>query len=266
MFSFKTNRLTVAIILIPVLYGIILYVPPILFFACLFLVILSAQYEFYRLFFRDRANGQIALGLALGGMTSILFYQSEVGHGLLVAILMTVLIVQLFSFRDIKTTLTDSALLFTGVIYPTGLLSYLILLRKADPHWILFLLMVVWMGDAAAYYVGTSLGKRKLCPAISPNKTIEGAIGGLLGSLLAAVVGQSFVSMPISRGELIVFTLSLGTLAQLGDLVESMFKRSAGVKDSSSFIPAHGGFLDKLDSIAFAAPLFYYYLLMRGIL
>ncbi|MBI3805833.1 MAG: phosphatidate cytidylyltransferase [Nitrospirae bacterium] len=265
----KRSRLTTAIILLPVLYLLIQKLPPFVFFLFAAAVILRVQYEFYLLSFRNRAPGLIYLGLALGFLLCLgfyrldLFWQARSGPSLVIVPLFILLIVILFSFREIQTTLTDAAVVFLGMIYIAGFLSHLILLRQMPQGslLILFLLMLVWIGDAAAYYVGKSIGRRKLYPEVSPNKTVEGSIGGLAGSFLATVLAQSTFLPIFTWSDFVWVPLVVGSMGQLGDLVESMFKRSAGVKDSSALIPAHGGLFDKLDSVAFAAPVFYYYLL-----
>jgi phosphatidate cytidylyltransferase len=106
--------------------------------------------------------------------------------------------------------------------------------------------------------VGRSVGGPKLYSAISPNKTVSGSIGGFFASLAGGAIAKLFFVSVLSWGEVTALSLLLGGVGQLGDLVESMFKRSSGVKDSSSIIPAHGGAMDKLDGVAFATPLLYY--------
>lgn len=126
---------------------------------------------------------------------------------------------------------------------------------------LMFLLICVWVSDSAAYYAGRAFGRRKLAPAISPNKTIVGSVAGILGSVLSAVVLRwfSFVSWPVYFVILAGFFLSI--VAQFGDLAESMIKRDAGVKDSGALIPGHGGILDRVDALLFTVPVFYYSLL-----
>jgi phosphatidate cytidylyltransferase len=132
-----------------------------------------------------------------------------------------------------------------------------------------FLLFVVWAGDIAAYYVGRTFGKHKLAPRLSPNKTWEGAIGSIAGSLVAAggllALADGFTqwnSAKLSYPEEIWYWLVLAVIvniaAQLGDLVESALKRSAGVKDSGTLLPGHGGVLDRIDSLLLAAPMLWY--------
>lgn len=271
--NFKSSRLATAVVLLPILYLLIQLLPPFFFFVLAVAVILRVQYEFYLLIFRNRETVPISLGLGLGFLFSLSFYRADLfwggrsGPAVVTLSLMAVLLVTLFSFNDIKTTLIHSAAIFLGVAYISGFLSHLILLRQMARGrvLILFLLLIVWAGDAAAYYVGKSMGRHKLYPEVSPNKTIEGAIGGLAGSLLGTLAAQ-FTFLPIFKGfDFILIPLLVGGMGQLGDLTESMMKRSAGVKDASSLIPAHGGLFDKLDSVAFAAPVLYYYLLwMKG--
>ncbi|MEO2055536.1 MAG: phosphatidate cytidylyltransferase [Nitrospira sp.] len=268
--NIKQSRLAIAFILLPILYALLRFLPPFFFFLFVSVIILRVQYEFYRLFFKGGANRTVAVGLGLGFLLSISFFQkaSLVEEPLfpiamvIFFVLMGVLICTLFSFRDIKSALIDSAVLFLGVLYISGFLSHLIFIRHIPDgrFLIVFLLLVIWGGDAGAYYIGKAIGKRKLYPRVSPNKTVEGSIGGLLGSFLGGSLAKLTFLPMFSWGELLFISLLLGGFGQLGDLTESLFKRSAGVKDSSSLVAAHGGLYDKLDSIAFAAPVFYYYL------
>ena len=114
-------------------------------------------------------------------------------------------------------------------------------------------------GDSAAYYVGTAIGKHKLYPTVSPNKSVEGSVGGLLGSIIGAFIAKMTFFPQLSSADCIIAATLLGILGQAGDLFESMLKRSFGVKDSGCIVPGHGGMLDRLDSILFAAPAAYIY-------
>jgi len=125
-------------------------------------------------------------------------------------------------------------------------------------HALLFLLLVIWTCDSAAFYAGSRLGKRKLAPKISPNKTVEGFAAGLLSSIPVAVIFYLLAPGDWGLGFLIMSAAGIALLGQAGDLVESALKRSAGVKDSGSLIPGHGGVLDRIDSLLFTLPLFYY--------
>ncbi len=126
---------------------------------------------------------------------------------------------------------------------------------------ILGVFILIWVNDSFAYLVGKNFGKRKLLERISPNKTIEGFIGGMVFTLVGGyVLSLYFTKMTLINW--LVFAAIVSVFGVLGDLIESMFKRHAGVKDSSNFIPGHGGFLDRLDSVVFAAPFIFIYLLV----
>lgn len=118
----------------------------------------------------------------------------------------------------------------------------------------------IWLCDTAAYFVGLGMGKHKLFPRVSPNKTWEGAVAGFLAAVGTAVGAQVLFLEYLSVGQAVVFGIIVGVFGQLGDLVESLFKRDAGVKDSSAIIPGHGGVYDRFDSLLFVSPLLYLYL------
>lgn len=126
--------------------------------------------------------------------------------------------------------------------------------------WIIFLFATVWIVDTAAFYVGWQLGSTKLAPVVSPNKTVAGFIGGLAGAALSAGIFHFIFLDQVGFTRLILPGLAIAVFGQLGDLVESIFKREVGKKDSSNLIPGHGGALDRFDSILFAAPALYLYL------
>jgi len=152
------------------------------------------------------------------------------------------------------------------LLYPVWSLSHLILYLDSGSgrRALLFLLLCVWVCDSAAYYVGSALGRRKLAPQISPNKTIAGAVGGTLGAAGTAILLKWLNLVPWSIFFALGAGLCIAVLAQIGDLAESMVKRDAGVKDSGSLIPGHGGILDRVDALFFAVPALYYTLLLSG--
>ena len=151
-----------------------------------------------------------------------------------------------------------------GVVYIPVLLSYLILIRDGEQmegaKWIILLLAIVFAGDVGALYTGTFLGKHKLNPAVSPKKTIEGSLGGIVVNIVVGVCFKALLLPELSWGVSFLFFISLGIMGQMGDLFESGLKRVAKVKDSGGIFPGHGGILDRLDSLTFTAPLFLHYL------
>jgi phosphatidate cytidylyltransferase len=155
----------------------------------------------------------------------------------------------------LKDALPKAALATLGIVYCCGLLGFVVLLSREMR---VVLLAVVWVGEAAAYYGGRTLGRHPLAPGISPKKTVEGAFAGLIGSVTAGVVLGVYLT-DHSSGPLLAAAFLAGLAAQAGDLAESALKRSAGVKDSSAILPGHGGMLDRLDGILFAAPVLYWF-------
>ncbi len=183
------------------------------------------------------------------------------------------LIAAVFTARENTNALPSWALSVVGVIYVPFLLSHLILLRAVNTPlsnglvtpwvssgfaWIVFALATTWLGDTFAYFVGRSLGRTPLAPHISPKKTWEGSIGGLIGAALTGLGCVYLFGLPISPMAGAVLGAVAGIIGPLGDLAESQIKRQIGVKDVGSLLPGHGGILDRIDSILFMVPVVYY--------
>ncbi|MCK4241924.1 MAG: CDP-archaeol synthase [Dehalococcoidia bacterium] len=150
-----------------------------------------------------------------------------------------------------------------GIIYIGWMLSHFIPLRALDDgrEWVLFLLFATFATDTAAFFCGRAWGKRSLAPVISPGKTWEGALGGLLAAIAASLILATILNLPIPYWQVTILGILIGIFAQLGDLSESLLKRSAGVKESGTLIPGHGGLLDRLDSVVFTVVVVYYYVI-----
>lgn len=153
------------------------------------------------------------------------------------------------------------AVCLAGLLYVPLLMSVLPLLKKEGlEHWITVSLCIAFFSDTVAYVFGRLFGKHKLYPAVSPKKTWQGAFGGVLGSLIATtVVGAMWLVPTLSLGHAVVLGVLANVCGQAGDLVESMLKRTHGVKDSSNLLPGHGGMLDRIDAMIYVAPVVYYY-------
>lgn len=146
----------------------------------------------------------------------------------------------------------QAAMLFLGMVYVGLGFAYLAETRNApDGHglfWTLLMLASIWSSDAGAYFTGRRIGKNKLWPAISPNKTVEGAIGGMVWAVIAAVIFALFSGDLLSIGRASLLGLSAAVVGQMGDLIQSAYKRVYGIKDSGTLLPGHGGILDRCDS------------------
>lgn len=170
----------------------------------------------------------------------------------------------LYSFTRFNT---DRRIVDTGIkavqalVYIPLMLSFAVLIRDGSDgmRWLFLILAVVFAGDIGALYAGTYFGKRKLCPSVSPGKTIEGSLGGLLANVAVGSLFKLALFPRLIWGESILFFLILGIVGQVGDLYESEFKRAAGVKDSGVILPGHGGLLDRIDALLFALPVAYFF-------
>lgn len=252
------DRLITAAVALPVLAAGVLLLPPWAFALILGVIAAGGQWELYRMHFPKDMPGAVWPALA-GGVLVVAV--TPAGHRLeaLVLALLVVLVARLLSGRPHAAALGETGVLALGLFYVAFLLSHVAALDAAGgARWVFFLLFVTWSGDASAYWIGSRFGQRRLTE-ISPGKTVEGTLGGIAASVAAAYVGMTFAP-GLSALDPLWIGLSLGVLAVLGDLTESLFKRGAGVKDSGALIPGHGGVLDKLDSFLFTAPALFYYL------
>lgn len=260
-----SKRVLAALVFLPVFYLIVSAASPIPFVIAVAVASVLGQLEFYRMCGADglvplRAAGIVA-GLALLGV----FHFGCGGTAvipLLTAVFLLLCTFRLFSPRDTKGALEEIAVTLAGIIYVSWLLGHQILLRgmEGGAHLIFLLYLTTWAGDTGAYYAGRMAGRTKLYEKISPKKTWEGAVGGLIASIGAAILIKYWFMPGLSVGQCVVIGCLLGVSGQIGDLVESLMKRSLSVKDSGSIIPGHGGILDRVDSLLFSGPVLYYYL------
>jgi phosphatidate cytidylyltransferase len=162
--------------------------------------------------------------------------------------------------QQLAEVLPRASAMLLGVVYIFGGWKCAILLRDASPYWLLFALAINWVGDISAYYVGKNLGVHKLARQISPGKSWEGAIASIVVSIAFGVIYLSRFSPLMPAIQAIALSVLANVAGQLGDLAESALKRGAGVKDSGTILPGHGGLLDRVDSALFTMPAVYVYL------
>jgi len=163
-----------------------------------------------------------------------------------------------------KFTFDDAGFAVLAVLYIGIGFYYFIQTREAGLVFLFYALAVVWVTDSGAYFIGRAMGKHKLWPDISPNKTVEGAIGGIVCALAAAALFAAFADLDIPFPKLMIVTVILSIFGQIGDLAESALKRHYGVKDSGNIMPGHGGILDRCDSWLFVLPLLHFLHVLNG--
>ncbi|HJW92523.1 MAG TPA: phosphatidate cytidylyltransferase [Thermoanaerobaculia bacterium] len=235
------------------------------FDATIALVAGLALYEFLILGERKgyRVPKTICIAVMLFIVGAFVLEPISVEMGVFIALLLIPASYVFNSGNMLEDSLPSSAIAVMSTLYVGMLGGSLIRLRNDfpldGPKLVFFLLIVVWLGDSGAYYVGRTFGKHRLSPRISPKKSIEGFAGGIATSFIAAIVIHFtfFPRFPLVHAAICGIVLSMAGV--VGDLAESMWKRSAAVKDSGTLIPGHGGFLDRFDSIFFTAPLLYVY-------
>lgn len=255
------KRVLSGLVLILVVLGIVQYGSPQLFAVLVTAAVLAGWVEYVRLISHIGIQVNPIVGGGLCLLLAFCFYRNDY-YLIWLAVSILSLFISGYAFRAaLEDALNQVAYSMLGVVYVSGLMSYFILLRGMEHgNSILFyLFMVVWSGDIAAYYVGKNIGKTPLAPKISPGKTREGSAAGLVGSVAGGVAAKYLFFEALPLNHCLIMAVLCGTMGQLGDLTESLFKRRAGVKDSGSLIPGHGGVLDRLDSLMFAGPAFYLY-------
>jgi phosphatidate cytidylyltransferase len=261
------KRIASAFVLVPAFLAFVIWAAPPYFLIGLGVIGTLCLYEYFGLVRAMGLRAQPWYGYATFWCLLAGFHLKWLPPVLLLSI---VLMAGFLAAAGRRDALRDRALglmaNMTGTLYLALFLYPALPLRfefgsRLGLHWLIILLAVIWVGDTAALFVGKSIGRTPLAPTISPKKTNEGALGGLAGGTLAAVLIQHFLFKDLPLNHVIFASLLLGVSGQLGDLAESMLKRAAQVKDSSHIIPGHGGVLDRIDSLLFALPVQYLYLL-----
>jgi phosphatidate cytidylyltransferase len=262
------KRVISGLLFLPIFYLVAWKLQPVFFTALVLIAAVVGLAEFYRM---ARARGirpNAALGSALGALVVLdahypLFSGAGAAH--LAAGVLFFMTVRLFSPRPVEGALEDVAATVFGVLYVALLFSFQVSIRIGldGKQWLVFLYFVIWASDIGAYAVGLPFGRHRLYEKVSPKKSVEGLIGALLASAGMALLCRAWFLPSLGITEAVVLALVLAAVGTIGDLAESLFKRSAGIKDSGGVIPGHGGVLDRMDSMLFAAPVLFYYLRMR---
>lgn len=261
-----------------VLAAFVIQTGGVLFAGFALVLALLAWFEYVRAF-SERGMG-LTFGTGLAGIT-LLWYAGWQGNVELMTAVSTLIVLAILLesvLRHGSVSIMDAVTSIAGVLYFGFPFAYMVMLRDMQPGmvldtqlgvfpfgavliWIMFI--GTWASDTFAYFTGSALGRHKLCPSISPNKTVEGFLGSVVGTTASVAGLGMFFSLPVK--ELAILGLAISVLATLGDLVESVAKRYTGIKDSGNIIPGHGGIWDRFDSVLFTAPLVYYFVKFVGL-
>lgn len=266
-------RVLTALIAIPVLLFMIFFGPAWFFFIMVATAGSISTWEYCSVTYGDDfpAAKWVSSTLSAVAMSVVYFFPAYRLEGVIAAFCM-VFMFFLFFYKDQEESSSQLCASVTGIVYGGLMLVPLALMRfhaqGAGPMWVVMALAIIWGSDTGAYFAGRAFGKHKLYEAVSPNKTIEGALGGVFASViftfgfnqLFVVVAQE-VWVALSWWQVLLVAIPGSLLGQIGDLCESLIKRANGVKDSGTIIYGHGGMLDRIDALIFASPWFYYFVI-----
>ncbi len=245
------------------------FVIPLLILASTFWVLLAVQafvalalYEFFAHALQEEPYVWRIIGMGMGVSISAAICFGGLEHlGWILALVVLIMLgLSLLRFPLALNSMDLAGRLLLGTIYIGFLFSHmgLILTLPRGKQWIGLVVMSTLLVDTGAFYGGYFFGRKKLCPSISPNKTVEGAMGGMIGGLLGVLACKLIFFPQLSPTKVLWLAAGIGLMTQIGDLCESMLKRSLNIKDFGSFLPGHGGFLDRIDSLLFTAPFVFY--------
>ena len=260
-------RLATAAVCVPIILGLLYPAPPWAFYLLVVAVALVGMREFFGMTHPGDKTSQ-GVGVAISAAASVAIYMWGEDPRVVATVLVTVpLLGPLFTLARlgaIETAALRACALGFGPLYIVVPLTLLALMRRTlgdvGSNVVLLCLGLSWFADTCAYFAGRFLGRHKLYLSVSPKKTVEGAVGGLLGSVAFALLGSFFFlrgHLPVARA--IPLALVGGALGQAGDLAESLLKRSIGIKDSGDIVPGHGGILDRVDALLVTAVVVFLY-------
>ena len=254
------KRVVTALALIPIVLYVVLWSPPWAVLGVTALVALLCYHEFSGMAAAYQAGKLGPLGYVAGLL--ILALPDE--RGVLLVLVAAALASLGLALRadDLRAGILRVAFLALGMIYVFGCWRFAPLLRAENRYWLFYALVLNWIGDVGAYYLGRSLGRHKLAPVVSPGKSWEGAAASLGVSLVCGFFFLRWAIPAVPPAAALVLTAAANIAGQFGDLCESALKRGAGVKDSGTLLPGHGGMLDRVDSTLFTLPIVYFYVIV----
>lgn len=262
----ELRRIYPALVFAPLFYLLIRYGPPEIFFVLVTITAILALWEFYRVLFHAQGNQTLILvgcTLIIPLLATMQWTEVTVPISGSTVIIFLALLCLMIRPNDLSQFPPASMGIPFGVLYIGLGLGHFLWIRNLEGGDLLifFVILVSWAADTAAYYTGITLGRRQIAPRLSPKKTVEGFIGGLLFSVVVAIACRFWFLSSFTIADCVFIGILLAGMGLLGDLAESSFKRRSGIKDSGALIPGHGGILDRVDSLLFTAPAFYYYVI-----
>ncbi len=262
-------RIISAAIMIPVVVLVVIYSPPAYFLVGIGLLGTACLYEYFGLLRSMKFQVEPLFGYLAFWVLLIALRQGRFPAAIVMALIMLAAFLSAMwrTRQPIRERATALMSELFGIFYLVLFLYPAVPVRydfgdRTGLHWFFVLLSAIWAGDSVALVVGKKFGRSRFAPLLSPKKTNEGAVAGFAGSIAAAVLIQHFICPDLPLHHVVIAAALLGFFGQLGDLAESMLKRAAEIKDSSQLIPGHGGVLDRMDSLLFAFPVLYLYLLL----
>lgn len=247
------QRIITAVIALLALMLVLFYLPNEVTLVIIVAVMLGGAWE-WSAFLGTRGNATRSVYVVIVGVLIAAVSYLDVDATLIFKVSLVSWVAALVWIFFFPTPIPTAVRWVSGILVLVPLYVALVILYNTAPELLLFALLIVWVADTGAYFAGRFLGRVKLAPDISPGKTWEGVIGGLVAVVLLILLRSMWAETNLTV--LIPFCLAVACLSVVGDLTVSMFKRTAGVKDSGSMFPGHGGVLDRIDSVAAAAPLF----------
>jgi phosphatidate cytidylyltransferase len=256
-------RFATAAVGLPLLGWLVGWGAPWLFSLTFFVLTVAALQEYFAMICPGDPGCQLC-GILFGSAVSltVMLIPTPVAALCLGMLLLLLFASTLWSSESIAERFNRLGWTLLGGFYIGFLVPQLALLfqLKNGRGWVAFVLVVIMAGDSSAYFIGKYFGKRKLAPELSPSKTVEGAIAYLIGSVVMGLLARTVLPLPVGLWEIVMLSLILSVLGQIGDLFESLIKRAFAVKDSSELLPGHGGVLDRLDSLIFPVVFATFYL------